>query len=137
MKIKIDNLFFIGLFLLELSAIFVNVIFIQEHLDKIKLASIFLLSICSFIKIFTLRTNYKSWIFLYLLIIIGFLSYFVTSKFQILELILIIIASLNIDFDNIVRKKFKISLILFATLVFLYFIGATNGMTIYRETGLL
>lgn len=137
MKIKIDNLFFIGLFLLELSTIFVNVVFLQNYLNKIKLISIFLLTFCSFIKIFTIRANRKSWLFLLSLLAIGFISYFVTSRFLILELILIIVASLNIDFEDIICGNLKINLFLFVTLVLLYFIGATNGMIIHRETGLL
>lgn len=137
MKKVIDILFYIGLFILEISTVFVNVIFIQNHLNKLKMISVIILTFCCIFKLFEMRTNFKNWITLFLIVLIGFLSYFITSSFLLLELILLIIASLNLDFDEIIKKDFKFKLFILFALVILYFLGYTNGMLIHRPDGLI
>lgn len=129
-----NKLYFIGILFLQMSHTCMNIVFLSGYLIAIKLLGILLL-ICYFV----INLKYKNIdknkvILLSLVTISGLISYFLTTDTTIIELIIIVMASLGLDFDKVVKKDFIAKILILILIVSCYYLGyTTSDFTILRN----
>ena len=133
MKLKNDNLFFIGFLLLQISSTFLTVDTVSEYTKYIKLFSIIIFIFCSIEKIINTRIKSK-YLFIYIfMILLGIVSCIITNDYFLLSLVLALVCSINIEFSKIIKYDFIIKIIIFLSLVILSYVGLTNERVFYRD----
>ena len=126
-------LFFIGYFLLVASTMFHRVKFlvnICNYLDVIAFIILFYNIIVSFKKI-----NTKVALWLIIISIISLTSYYFSKDTLPIKLIIVLLASKNISFDNFIKKDFIVRIILILSVVSFHYLGLTNDYLMMRADG--
>ena len=135
-KIKFDFLFsffIIGFSLLQMSTIWINIIFLKKYINQMFFVAIVLLIIVSIIKIIRLKISIKQWLIVFSLSVVAIVSYLITKDSWMLQFILIIIACIYEDFDKVVKWDFIIKIIVMSVLVLCYNLGMTNELHIVKN----
>lgn len=117
-KNKIDIakiLFLLSLFLIQFATFSVNVTFISDYSTKLIDFSLVMLIFCFFVTIFKQKFNFKTLLVMFIIGTVSFISFLITNDSIMFQLFLIIICSLNISFDDIIKNDliFKIILLIF------------------------
>lgn len=126
-------LFLSALFLIEFATFSVNVTFISIYSQKLINLSLIILASCFFITIFRQKYNFKTLFVMLSIGLISILSALNTNDSIMIQLFLITICSLNINFDDIIKNDLKFKLLL---LIFIYIMQITGNVHIeifYRD----
>ena len=127
-RIKFDLtkiLFYISLFLIEFAIYTKNVTFVTNHSQMIiNIAQAFLI-FDSILKIIKLKLNYKSCLLYFLLLAIAIFSFLKTDDGLLFQLALLLFCSLDLKFDDILKKDIKIKFIIF---IFIYICYLTKNV---------
>lgn len=128
------TLYFIGLLFLQASHTCANIVFLSGYLPIIKLLGILVL-ICYFvINLKYKKLNKSKLSLLFLVAISGLMSYYLTTDTTIIELVLVVIASIGLDFNKIIEKDFKVKLLILILVVSCYHLGYTSSsFTVFRN----
>ncbi len=123
----------IALFMIEFATFTKNIVFITNYSQVIINIAIGILLINSFLILCKMKADLKKWIIYSIIIIISFISYIHTKDGILIQLSLILICSINIDFDDIVKKDVYFKMFLFIFILLAYFLGAVNTAVFWRE----
>ncbi len=127
----IEQLFIIGIFLIEFATYTRNVINVSQYSKDFINISIVILMICSILTLITIKANIKKWILCIVSVSIAIFSFIKTDDSLLLQLALLIIASLRVNFKNIVKKDLIGKVII---LIFILFAYSNNLVeTLYFE----
>lgn len=137
MKIKSDYIFYIGMFFLAIATMCVNIVYMREYLTYIKLVALVLLMLSAFIKIKNLKIPLNQFLIMVVMLIVGIFSYFSSKDFLLLTIFLVLISSMNIDFEKIVKCDLFIKIVVSLFVIINYFAGNTDSIEIHRTDGLL
>ena len=119
-KIKINLtkiLFYISLFLIEFATYTKNVTFVTNYSQVLINLALVLLIFSSFLKIINIKLNYKNCLLYFLLLALAFFSLIKTEDSLLFQLALLLFCSIDLEFDDILRKDIKIKILLF---IFIY-----------------
>lgn len=129
-----NKLYFIGILFLQMSHTCMNIVFLSRYLVTIKLLGILLL-ICYFvINLKYKNINKNKVILLSLVTISGLISYILTTDTTIIELVIMAMASIGLDFNKVVKKDFIAKILILILIVSCYYLGyTTSDFTILRN----
>ena len=129
-------LFFIGLLLFEISNFFSNVVFIASYLKIIKFISfgIFILSFFTLNKS-KIHINVKNFFMILLLMFLCFVSYYKTASTMFIEILLISLNAMNLDFKKMVKYDFIIKIFILLFLVMMSFMGLAKSVFVVTRNG--
>lgn len=128
-----EYLFYISYTLILITTMFTRVSIISKlytYIDLLSLLIIFINCILASDKF-----TRKDLLIFFLILTISFISYYVCDSNFIFKLFLIIYSARNLNFDECVKKDFKIKLLLFISVVALHFLGLTNDYIMIRSDG--
>lgn len=132
MKVNLSKvLYWISYTLLVISTLCIKVIVIEPYIKCFKYIAIILLIFKCFIQ--DKNYNKKTILSIIFLSIIGVITFFVSKDGTFIILLLLIFASKDILFDDIVKKDFYIKLILVLFMLVMYLSGLTSEYVIYRD----
>lgn len=116
----IEYLFIIGIFLIEFATYTRNVINVSQYSKNLINIAIFVLMICAVLTLITIKANIKKWILCIVSVAIAIFSFIKTDDSLLLQLALLIIASLRVDFKSIVKKDLVVKAIILIFILFAY-----------------
>lgn len=125
------NLFFLCYFLVLFNIMFSQVIFLSPFLKYLRIISTFLLLFLCLLNFF--KMNKTDILIFVILIILSFVTKFVSGTSTILNLVLLIIAFKGIDLDKLIKFDIKIKILFLLIVSILYFLGYTNVNLHYRN----
>lgn len=125
-----------AIFLIEFATYTKNITFVTDYSQKLINISIAILFINSIIILLNLKTKIKNWFLYFILISISIFSYVKTNDSLLLQLCLVTLCSLKVDFDDIVKKDiyFKIFLFIF---IFASYLGGYVETQVFIRDGVL
>lgn len=133
-KINLSFVFFsIGFFMLQISSIWVNVVFLKSYLTILYRLSIVLIAVGAGFKLSGLNLKFIHWFICFVLICISIVSYYLTSDSIILQFVLIFICCINVDFNKVVKTDLFIKKIVLVFLLVFYFLGMTDEIEVMRN----
>ena len=135
MKININNVMFVlGFLFIQISNVCVNVSFLKSILIPLKFLGMILLVTAFLLKAKTLKLKFSTFLIIIILAIIGLLSYIQAHTTIFIEFVTVLIGSVGINFDKIIRYDFKIKIGLLIFMLLMYFGGyAASEFTIIRN----
>lgn len=132
MKVNLSKvLYWISYIFLVISTLCIKVTIIEPYIKYFKYIAIILLIFKCFIQ--DKNYNKKTIFSIIFLSIIGVITFFVSEDGTFIILLLLIFASKDILFDDIVKKDFYIKLILVLFMLVMYLGGLTSEYVIYRD----
>lgn len=129
-KIKFENLFWIGYFLIVFSEMYINVKFVCNYTEKINIIGLIFL----IVYIIFSNKNYtkKDFFLMVLLFGISICTYFICKDFTIIKFLMLVYCLKNISFDKLVKKDFHIKILLFIILFVSSLLGFCNITSFQR-----
>ena len=128
--------FFLGLFLLECSNFFVNVIFLSNYLKILKFISLFILAFSGvMISIKAKSLNPKKIFIILCLLIICLISYYKTRSTMFLEFLVVSINIIEMDFNKVIKYDLIIKLFIIAFIVTMNHFGYANSEFVVTRDG--
>lgn len=124
-------IFYLSFFFFLISDMFSQIKFISNYLNYFDILAVLLLCVCFIIQ----NKNYdtKKFLKLITLIMLSIVTYYFSNDKCILKLVLLIVASKNIKFDEFIKKDFQLKIILTIIVVIAFFLGITNNVFVYRN----
>lgn len=134
MKIKPIYLFlFLGLLLFQVSVFYVNVSLINIYLQQIKLVSYLIFIFCIMLQIKKQKLDIKTTLLITILFVISAITYIKTSYPIFVEILLIFFATLNLDFNKILKADIFIKIFIIISLFIFNSLGlATSEFVVTR-----
>lgn len=129
-------LFFIGLLLFEISNFFSNVVFIASYLKIIKFISfgIFIFSFFTLNKS-KIHINVKNFFMILILMLLCFISYYKTASTMFIEILLISLNVINLEFKKVVKYDLFIKIFILIFLVSMSFMGLAKSNFVVTRNG--
>lgn len=129
----IEYLFIIGIFLIEFATYTRNVIDVSIYSKDLINISIFVLMVCAILTLITIKANIKKWILCIVSVSIALFSFIKTDDSLMLQLALIIIASLSLNFKRIIKKDLWLKAIILIFILFAYSNNLVETMYFVRD----
>lgn len=129
----IEYLFIIGIFLIEFATYTRNVINMSLYSKDLINISIFVLMVCAILTLITIKANMKKWILCIVSVLIALFSFIKTDDSLMLQLALLIIASLSVDFKSIVKKDLAVKVVILILILFAYSNNLVETMYFIRD----
>lgn len=129
-------LLLIAIFLIEFATYTKNITFVTNYSQKLINFAIILLFIDSIIILLNLKTKIKNWFLYFIIVSISIFSFLKTNDSLLLQLCLIIICSLKVDFEDVIKKDiwFKLFLFLF---IYIAYLGGHAIKPVFTRDGVI
>ena len=128
-----DILLFISICLIQFAVYTKNVLTVTNNSQNLINIALGILFVNALIRILEIKATIKQWILYFLIISISVFNFIITKDGLLLQLSLMLIGSLSINFDKLIFKDLIFKLILFIYIYHAQVIGNVGILYFYRD----